>query len=56
LRLSPSHFNRRLHALAAWLSLTVGTCIAKAQAAIYDFVIASLPGPVRRGSGPRSLT
>ena len=48
-RLSPSRFNRRLHALAAWLSLlvhTVGTCVVQAQAAICDFVIDSLPVPV----------
>jgi hypothetical protein len=50
-RLSPSRFNRRLHALAAWLSLlvqTVGTCVMQAQAAICDFVIDSLPVPVCR--------
>ena len=50
-RLSPSRFNRRLHALAAWLSLlgqTVGTCVVQAQAAICDFVIDSLPVPVCR--------
>ena len=32
--LLPSRFNRRLHALAAWLSLpvhTVGTCVMQAQ-------------------------
>src|SRR5438105_15358236 len=49
--LPPSRFNRRLHALAAWLSLlveTVGTCVVQAQAAICDFVIDSLPVPVCR--------
>jgi hypothetical protein len=50
-RLSPSRFNRRLHALAAWLPLlveTVGACVVQAQAAICDFVIDSLPVPVCR--------
>jgi hypothetical protein len=50
-RLSPSRFNRRLHALAAWLSLlveTVGAAVVQAQAAICDFVIDSLPVPVCR--------
>lgn len=50
-RLSPSRFNRRLHALAAWLPLlveTIGTCVVQAQAAICDFVIDSLPVPVCR--------
>jgi hypothetical protein len=49
--LSPSRFNRRLHALAAWLSLlveTVGAGVVQAQAAICDFVIDSLPVPVCR--------
>ena len=49
--LSPSRFNRRLHALAAWLPLlveTVGACVVQAQAAICDFVIDSLPVPVCR--------
>lgn len=47
--ISPSHFNRRLHALADWLELltdTLGTLIAQAQAPIYDFVLDSLPLPV----------
>jgi Transposase DDE domain len=50
-RLSPSRFNRRLHALAAWLPLlveTVGACVVQAQAVICDFVIDSLPVPVCR--------
>jgi len=50
-RLSPSRFNRRLHALAAWLPLlveTVGAGVVQAQAAICDFVIDSLPVPVCR--------
>ena len=52
-RLSPSRFNRRVHALAAWLSLlveTVGAAVVQAQAAICDFVIDSLPVPVCRPS------
>jgi hypothetical protein len=50
-RLAPSRFNRRLHALAAWLSLlvhTVGTCVVPAHAAICDFVSDNLPVPVCR--------
>ncbi len=50
-QLSRSRFNRRLHELAAWLPLlvqTIGACIAQVQAAIYDFVIDSLPMPVCR--------
>jgi hypothetical protein len=50
-RLSPSRFNRRVHALAAWLPLlgeTVGAAVVQAQAAICDFVIDSLPVPVGR--------
>src|SRR5205085_796663 len=50
-RLSPSRFNRRLHALAAWLPLlveTVGAGVVQAQAPICDFVIDSLPVPVCR--------
>ena len=50
-RLSPSRFNRRVHALAAWLTLLgeiVGAAVVQAQAAICDFVIDSLPVPVCR--------
>src|SRR5205823_14097156 len=48
---SASRFSRRLQALAAWLPLlveTVGACVVRAQAAICDFVIGSLPVPVCR--------
>ncbi len=50
-RLSPSRFNRRVHALAAWLPLLaglVGAAVVRAQAAICDFVADSLPVPVCR--------
>ena len=49
--LSPSRFNRRLHALADWLDVrtdTLGALIVQAQAAICDFVLDSLPLPVCR--------
>ncbi len=49
--ISPSRFNRRLHALADWLDLfrdLLGDLIVRTQAAICDFVIDSLPLPVCR--------
>lgn len=48
-RLSASRFNRRIHALAAWLEYlveTLGAVFAAAQGAISDFVIDSVPIPV----------
>ena len=47
--LSASRFSRRLHALAAWLTLlldVLGDLFAHGQAAICDFVIDSMPVPV----------
>ncbi len=49
--ISPSRFNRRVHALADWLNLltdTLGAVIAQSQAAVCDFVLDSLPVPVCR--------
>ena len=49
--ISPSRFNRRLHALADWLELfltTLGDEVVRGQAAVCDFVIDSLPLPVCR--------
>jgi len=49
--ISPSRFNRRLHALADWLEVltdTLGALIVQAQATICDFVLDSLPLPVCR--------
>jgi len=49
--ISPSRFNRRLHALADWLDLfldLLGDVVVRGQAAICDFVIDSLPLPVCR--------
>jgi len=49
--ISPSRFNRRLHALADGLDLltdTRGALIVQAQAAICDVVLGSLPLPVCR--------
>jgi len=49
--ISPSRFNRRLHALADWLELVLdllGDTVVRGQAAICDFVIDSLPLPVCR--------
>jgi len=49
--ISPSRFNRRLHALADWLELfrdTLGDRVVRGQAAVCDFVIDSLPLPVCR--------
>ncbi len=50
-KLSPSRFNRRVHALDDWLDLltdTLGAVIAQSQAAVCDFVLDSLPVPVCR--------
>src|ERR671925_1887196 len=47
--LSTSRFSRRLHALADWLALlldVLGALFAHGQAAICDFIIASMPAPV----------
>lgn len=47
--LSVSRFSRRLHALADWLALlleVLGDLFAHGQAAICDFIIASMPVPV----------
>jgi len=49
--ISPSRFNRRLHALADWLELflaTLGDLVVRGQAAVCDVVIDSLPLPVCR--------
>ncbi len=49
--ISPSRFNRRVHALADWLELlmdTLGTVVVQGQAAVCDFVLDSLPVPVCR--------
>jgi len=48
---SPSRFNRRLHALADWLDLfreLLGDLVVRTQAAVCDFIIDSLPLPVCR--------
>jgi len=45
-KLSPSRFNRRLHALADWfepLIETLGAIVAQAQAVIYDYLLDSRP-------------
>jgi len=49
--ISPSRFNRRLHALADWLELfrdTLGDLIVRGQAAVCDVIIDRLPLPVCR--------
>jgi len=49
--ISPARFNRRLHALADWLELflaVLGEVTVRAQAAVCDFIIDSLPLPVCR--------
>ncbi len=54
--LSPSRFNRCLHALADWLELfleTLGDWIARGQAAICAVVVDSLPTPVCRQARAR---
>ena len=49
--ISPSRFNRRLHALSAWLELfldVLGDLVVRAQAAVCDVVLDSVPRPVCR--------
>ena len=49
--ISPSRFNRRLHALAAWLELfldVLGDLVVRGQPAVCDFMLDSLPLPVCR--------
>ncbi len=49
--ISPSRFNRRLHALADWLELfldTLGDGVVRGQAAVCDVVVDRLPLPVCR--------